>query len=84
MNNTDKKRLKDAYNEVVSKSPHKDSIVKGILVNGQPTTVKDLTKEMLNDPKFYNVVEKLIEEQNTDLDSFIKKIPANFNFKPKL
>lgn len=83
MNNTDKKRLKDAYNDVVSKSPYKDKIVKGILVDGKPVTVKALTKEMLKDPKFYNVVERLIEEQKTDLDSFIKKIPTNFDFKPK-
>ena len=73
----DKKKLQDAFNDAVNRSPYAEDVVEGLATRkGEPVTRRKLVEVTLQSEQFYEQVDKVLGTGKVTLDQIIEKFEA--------
>jgi hypothetical protein len=77
MKDSDKQKVRDAWEKAVAKNPNADKPVEGMVMNdGTPATPRKLAEITLADESFYDLIDEMLDK-NKDM-TLDKWLPTQF------
>ncbi len=83
LSDNDKKKLMDAFNEAVNKSPDADTPTSLLTADGSETTLRKAIEKEIKDGSVFKQVEALLNATQMPLDEFIKGLKQTGLALPK-